>query len=946
MSGTASTTVATAQATSPYVGPRPFERAETPSFKGRERETLELLSMVVSSRVVLLYAPSGAGKTSLLNAGLIPALEREGFDLLPVARIRPLMVDAAPSPDAANVYAFGLLSNWANVAAETTIKDFLASRERTLDSQGFLDPRAIVLDQFEELFTAHPDRWPQRQPFLAQLTEALRDDPLLRVVLAIREDYLAQLEGYAGVLPERLRHRYRLDRLGRDAALSAITAPLEPTARSFAPGVAEKLVDDLLTFRVDRGDGTSVNVPGEFVEPVQLQVVCERLWAGLPQDVTEITQQHLRASGDVDEVLRLLYADALRSAASRSGVPEARLRRWIEEMLITPGGTRGTVYRAASSTAQLSNDAVDELERCRVIRAEWRAGARWYELTHDRLIEPIQTSNAAYFAAAATRRRRRLIASASVALPLLVAAVVTPLLISRSPGTKTRNLEEQLALVQKIQRYGPDSKGLGGAGDQAMFGVTSMSSGDGAVAVGLSGRHGERYGAIWEFGDGSWRRDDRVAPPGVFNAVAAAGTTVVVVGTAGPVADPLTSRQDATVWTLVRGRWTHACGAECGDGAGGGGHHGQTMYDVVARRGGGFVAVGYDLSDVRANPRFDAAVWTSPDGVRWSRLPNLGDAFGTGRDASQVMKAVTETPSGLLVGVGRDGLEGAVWISTDGRQWTRVRSADLKESNATGIPTASLELDDVVSAGSRVVAVGRRGDTRGNRNEAAVWLSDDDGNSWRRVRSPVFETQSGGQRRVRGQLTDQQRGQQMHGVATVPFGFVAVGVDHPSGRKGPATAAVWTSLDGEVWTPLSSPSLAGQGNFSMQAVASASDNIVAVGAAPAPSGRGSGRQDAEVWSTFSAPGMKTRPTATRTAAPLSRSQVHRILSSSYHGGKLIFGGVEYDGKHQALVESPGAVSKTGETEPCSKAAACRTEQQRPQRPINGEPRPDAHGVRA
>ena len=196
------------------------------------------------------------------------------------------------------------------------------SRGRVIsDAEGFLDPRAIVLDQFEELFTAHPDRWPQRQPFLEQLTEALSDDPLLRVVLAIREDYIAQLEGYAGAIPEGLRHRYRLDRLARDAALSAITAPLEPTARSFAPGVAEKLVDDLLTFRVDRGDGTSAKVPGEFVEPVQLQVVCERLWAGLPPDATEITEEHLRAFGDVDDMLRHLYAEAVQNAASRSGVP-------------------------------------------------------------------------------------------------------------------------------------------------------------------------------------------------------------------------------------------------------------------------------------------------------------------------------------------------------------------------------------------------------------------------------------------------------------------------------------------------------------------------------------------------------------------------------------------------------------------------------------------------
>jgi len=49
-------------------------------------------------------------------------------------------------------------------------------------------------------------------------------------------------------------------------------------------------------------------------------------------------------------------------------------------------------------------------------------------------------------------------------------------------------------------------------------------------------------------------------------------------------------------------------------------------------------------------------------------------------------------------------------------------------------------------------------------------------------------------------------------------------------------------------------------------------------------------------------GMKTRATATRNAVPMTRSQVHRMLSSPYYIGKLVYGGVEYDGKHPALVQ--------------------------------------------
>ena len=64
----------------PYPGPRPFERGEHNLFFGRDREVADLLSLMIAHREVLLYAQSGAGKTSLLNAGVMPSLIQEGFE--------------------------------------------------------------------------------------------------------------------------------------------------------------------------------------------------------------------------------------------------------------------------------------------------------------------------------------------------------------------------------------------------------------------------------------------------------------------------------------------------------------------------------------------------------------------------------------------------------------------------------------------------------------------------------------------------------------------------------------------------------------------------------------------------------------------------------------------------------------------------------------------------
>jgi hypothetical protein len=71
----------------PYVGPRTFEEGDANIFFGREREARDLLSLVISEPLVLFYAQSGAGKSSVINTRLIPGLREEGFMVLPVARV-------------------------------------------------------------------------------------------------------------------------------------------------------------------------------------------------------------------------------------------------------------------------------------------------------------------------------------------------------------------------------------------------------------------------------------------------------------------------------------------------------------------------------------------------------------------------------------------------------------------------------------------------------------------------------------------------------------------------------------------------------------------------------------------------------------------------------------------------------------------------------------------
>jgi WD40 repeat protein len=134
------------------------------------------------------------------------------------------------------------------------------------------------------------------------------------------------------------------------------------------------------------------------VEPVQLQVVCVTLWSTLEPDVTEIYKIHLK-DFNVNNALSNFYESIVESAAKETGISETTLRNWFGRTLITPMGTRSTVFRGEDSTGGIENNVVDYLERRHIVRAEIRAGARWYELTHDRLVDPILQNNKDWYEA-------------------------------------------------------------------------------------------------------------------------------------------------------------------------------------------------------------------------------------------------------------------------------------------------------------------------------------------------------------------------------------------------------------------------------------------------------------------------------------------------------------------------------------------------------------------
>lgn len=396
------------QIENPYVGPRTFSQQDGDRFFGREREARDLFALVVSERLILFYAQSGAGKSSLINARLIPQLRQNGYAVLPTGRVSGELPQGIG--EVGNIFAFNLMLNLDQSGGNSqsflrlSLTDFLAGlvsddgqhyryeSEAQAQAEGYVEaPHVLIIDQFEELITNHPARWPEREDFFRQLDQAMADDPLLWVVLTFREDYLAAIEPYAPLLTGKMRARFYMQRMDHAAALEAVQKPAAQAGRPFASGVAESLVDNLRQVRVE---GQTQTQAGQFVEPVQLQVVCFQLWENLKnRQLTEITQENLKACGDIDQALEEFYEQALAKAVAATGELTGSLRDWFEHKLITEAGTRGSIYRGADKTEGISTQAADLLVNQFLLRTESRAGGSWYELVHDRFIEPILQAN-------------------------------------------------------------------------------------------------------------------------------------------------------------------------------------------------------------------------------------------------------------------------------------------------------------------------------------------------------------------------------------------------------------------------------------------------------------------------------------------------------------------------------------------------------------------------
>jgi WD40 repeat protein len=386
----------------PYPGIEPFSYAFRDVFFGRGVETEQIAQKLVLHRSVLLYAESGVGKSSLLNAGVFPRAQALLF--------QPERIRVSPIPGQEFViersatgvggYLPSLFSPNGSADVEVVSAPAFLSRVRAraeaIRGQSDAARPLLVFDQFEEWTTLVQDAAASgrgeearaaQQSIAGVILSLVQDRSLpVKVMLALREDYLGSLTPLFEEYPDFTDSYVRLEHLDGDAILAAVRGPF--TQRGYSPAIPEALAETIRDEFLKKSGGAPIRT-------TEVQIVCERLY--------------------LDVVAGATWERAYEDRKGVQGILEGHLERRLGNLplgdgdqavailgcLLTAEGTRNVVSEPTlvSMVSSESDWPVESLRRtlrglerdARLIVQSARRGVSFYEIASEFLVPWIRT---------------------------------------------------------------------------------------------------------------------------------------------------------------------------------------------------------------------------------------------------------------------------------------------------------------------------------------------------------------------------------------------------------------------------------------------------------------------------------------------------------------------------------------------------------------------------
>jgi WD40 repeat protein len=362
----------------PYRGLQVFEEEHAEFFFGRDADVQRLLELLKIERFLGVLGPSGSGKSSLVRAGLVPAIRRgtlPGSDDWKVTVLKP-------GAEPLTTLATHIVDLFPSVAIHDTV-DRLGSDDRTLHlaaAQGMLrspeeERVLLVVDQFEEVFTLCREE-EERRAFIANILHAgLNPGGRVVVVITMRADFYPKVSLY----PELAQAVSANDFLAWPMEEWALAQSIEEPAREVGLELEEGLTDQILSDLRE--------APGAL--PLMEHALLE-LWER--RRGTLLTLEAYRQIGGVEGALAR-RADEVYASLSPE---EQSIARRVLLRLTQPGeGTEDTRRRA--SMTELAGRAgereavervVGALTDARLLTAgtDTRSNEQWVDVSHEALI--------------------------------------------------------------------------------------------------------------------------------------------------------------------------------------------------------------------------------------------------------------------------------------------------------------------------------------------------------------------------------------------------------------------------------------------------------------------------------------------------------------------------------------------------------------------------------
>jgi len=227
----------------PFKGLQYFDESDCDLFFGRELLTEKLIDRLHESQFLsVVIGASGSGKSSLVRAGLIPALRNEQNKDWKIHVI-------TPTAHPLEALATELTRESESVTATSTLIDDLLQDPRSLSlflgRQNRQQRTLLVIDQFEELFTLCRDEF-ERESFIDNLLTSLNQDKnTFTLVLTLRADFYAHLAQYPELRDAVAKHQEYIGPMSMEELRRAIEAPAQRGHWAFEPGLVDLILRDV-----------------------------------------------------------------------------------------------------------------------------------------------------------------------------------------------------------------------------------------------------------------------------------------------------------------------------------------------------------------------------------------------------------------------------------------------------------------------------------------------------------------------------------------------------------------------------------------------------------------------------------------------------------------------------------------------------------------------------